>query len=862
MLKRTFDLIITGLGGIIALPLFLLIAAGIKLSSRGPVLFKQTRIGRNGRPFVLYKFRSMHVRADQDGACISVRNDPRETRIGHYLRATKVDELPQLWNVIIGDMSIVGPRPEVPQMVEHYTPEQRQVLRVRPGIVGPAQIIGRNEADMFPKDVEDPELYYIKHILPDKLKIDLEYAQEGRLMADIKLLLKGISATLSGSINLKEMKSKSVWPVLFYVDLFLMVLSYFLAYALRFEWLIPASEFHTFFITLPLVIVLRVVSFSYFQLYKTYFKYLSIRDLLRMVQAVSLSSTAIVIAVFFIGSRMHSRSIFVIDWLLLTSTMAGARVLLRLILEKPERKSYKPLKNVLIIGAGDLGETLAREFPKNGAHYRVVGFVDDNPAKTHTMIHGVRVFGNRHDIPEIVTRLRVDEILIAITNASSTDMQEIIEKCNEAKVPHRVVPAMIDLVNGKIRMSTFRKVELSDVLGRTPLMINFGAIEKAVRNKRVLITGAGGSIGSELSRQVASYNPEKLILLDRSENYLFELQEEMNYNKLGTPENTEYVIADITNVEKMDRIFAQHQPQLIFHTAAQKHVPLSENNPDEAVINNVLGTQIVAMMADRHDCKSMVLVSTDKAVHPSSVMGATKRMAELYLKSFSEYSQTRFMTVRFGNVLNSHGSVVPLFMKQIERGGPITITDPAMERFFMSIPEAVNLVLQAMVTGRSGDIYVLNMGKSVKIEQLALHMIKLAGLTPRVDIDIQYTRMRPGEKLYEELVSNIESTTPTSHAMIKRIIQVQPPIELPELQRQFAKLIKLARSGRKEELYQQMRTLVPELPEKRMLLSAPVPAEIPMDTKPNGTPRKKRLRSGVLSTIRTGEDSKKMHSKM
>ena len=812
MLKRTFDLFVAVISTFFALPLLLFISLGIKLSSRGPVLFKQTRIGRFGKSFVIYKFRSMHANPVQTGPCISAPYDPRETRFGHYLRLSKLDELPQLLNILKGDMSLVGPRPEVPEIVARYSAEQREVLNVRPGLIGPAQIIGRNEEDMFPKDVKDPVAYYLKNILPDKLRIDAEYAKHSRLLTDMQLLGRAVLATLSGLFHAAQFKNSSCWPYLFYTDLLLIFISYVLAYALRFDWAIPRIEYLTMIQTLPILLVFRSIIFIYFQLYKTYYRYLSIHDFIRVAQACTLSTLAIVLAVFFIGNRVHSRSIFIIDWMLLAVSMGGVRLGLRMLAEKRSCTSYKPVVNVLIIGAGDLGEMLAREYPKNGVAHRVVGFIDDDPAKIGSIIGGVRVYGDRHSIPRVAESLHVDEILIAINGISSEDMESIIGYCKQVNVTYKVVPAMTDMVNGAIRLSRFRKVELSDLMGRTPLKINFGGIEGAVKNKRVLVTGAGGSIGSELCRQLASYQPEKLILLDRNENYLFELLEDFNLDKSALKPPMECIIADITNTEKLERIFSQQRPQLVFHTAAQKHVPLSEQNPDEAIINNILGTQCVAMMADRFSCQSVLFVSTDKAVKPSSVMGATKRVAELLLKSFSEYSQTRFIIVRFGNVLNSHGSVVPLFMKQIEKGGPLRVTDPNMERYFMSIPEAVNLILQAMIMGRSGDIYILNMGKSIKIETLALNMIKLAGLTPRVDIDIEYTQMRPGEKLQEELVNSLETTLPTPHPMIKKIVQSTPMLDYPDYQKQIDRLISLARNGNHPVLFHALKRIVPELP--------------------------------------------------
>jgi len=481
------------------------------------------------------------------------------------------------------------------------------------------------------------------------------------------------------------------------------------------------------------------------------------------------------------------------------------------------------VNNLLIVGAGDVGELLARDLNKNGQPYRVVAFIDDNPAKVGTTIHGIKVYGQREDIPNVARMLRVDEILIAVNRISPQEMRSILGYCEKAKVKHRVVPAVSDLVSGKIHLAKIRDVDVSDLLGRQPLRLDLAAIEEFISGKRILITGAGGSIGSELSLQVASHRPSEMLLLDRNENYLFELQTELGENERCDVTKARFVIADITDLAKMEKLFADFRPQIVFHAAAQKHVPLSEHNADEAVRNNILGTKIMSLTANRYLTDHFVLVSSDKAVNPTSVMGATKRIAELFLQSLAEYSSTSYITVRFGNVLNSHGSVVPLFMKLIRKGGPIVITDPRIERFFMSIPEAVNLILQAVTMGSSGDVYILDMGKSIKIETLAIEMIKLAGLRPHEDIEIKYGQLRPGEKLFEELVGRNELAMPTTHSMIKRIV-LEKATAFPELHLQAERLIEIANSGNHPEIFRMLKELVPEYQNAQVLdsLAAPV----------------------------------------
>ncbi|HNW60193.1 MAG TPA: SDR family NAD(P)-dependent oxidoreductase [bacterium] len=814
MIKRFFDLIFSLIGLIVSLPFLAVAALVVKVTSKGPAFFRQERIGRYGQPFTLLKLRTMVTDAAAKGPGVSPRHDPRETRIGHFLRLTKLDELPQLINILKGEMSVVGPRPEIPRMVALYTPEQRKVLEVRPGLVGPAQIIGRNEADMLPDNLENVEAYYITHLLPEKLKIDLAYAAKPRVRTDLALIVRSLTATLGGAFRPIYQQKRASWPLLFCIDMALVVISFFFAYGLRFDWSIPRSELGNFVQSLPLVLGICGTIFISMRLYQSLTKYIGFADLFHMAKASTYSTIAIVIAIFFLGWREHSRSIFLIHWILMTAAMAVARTFLRLQSEKKPPRDYSLAKRVLVVGAGDIGDMLIREQNKNSHPFQIVGFIDDDPLKIGTQLQGIRVAGNRRLIPDMAKALRAEEIYIAISDICPEEMSDILGYIEQTNLKYRVVPAISDVVSGRIHLSKVREVDVSDLIGRRMLSLDLGAIRESLSRKRILITGAGGSIGSELARQIYAYHPQQLVLLDRSENYLFELQCELDGRNGMT---ARYLLGDITDEEKMEQVFAEFRPEIVFHTAAQKHVPLSESNPDEAIRNNILGSRILARCADRFEVQQFVFVSTDKAVNPSSVMGATKRAVELFFQAFAPYSRTRFITVRFGNVLNSHGSVVPLFMKQIQEGGPITITDKRIERFFMSIPEAVNLILQAATFGESGEIYILNMGQRVKIAKLAADMIRLAGFRPYADIDIKEVGLRPGEKLFEELVGDGETCLPTSHTLINRVLpkSVHP---LPEFAPRVDWLIDQAAKNNAASLRQALTEIVPEY---RPIVTAP-----------------------------------------
>ncbi|MCH7755331.1 polysaccharide biosynthesis protein [candidate division KSB1 bacterium] len=795
MLKRLIDFSSALLGVLLFLPFFPLVWLIVKFSSQSSVFTREDRVGKNNKSIRLYRFSVSSGANGEDGSL---------TYPVRVLRFLRLDGWPLLTNVLKGDLSLVGPRPEKPEFVKKYTEEQTEVLTVRPGIWGPFRSFAENSTN---GEYESGDEYYQKHVLPKKIEVELKYVQNKFLGRDIKVLLNLFANRVRQTINeqlMKEAKNRNFFLPL---DLILILSSYILAYQLRFDWSVPANEYLIFFKSFAFVLILRVITFYYSGLYKNLWKYVGIKELLSIIAASAISSVLIIAIVFMFGDSSHSRSIFFIDWILCIFLIGGSRLVLRLFNESVSYEK-KLRDNVLIIGAGDVGEMLLRELNKNGRdNYNVVGFIDDDDAKHGRTLHGIKILGACEDIPELAQMLRIDEVLITVNQFSSQEMKAIVDYCKRASVRHRIVPAVCDLISGDVHLSRFRKVEISDLFGREPIELNLSAIENFLHGRRILVTGAGGSIGSELCRQISEYHPESIILVDKNENYLHETR--CDLASYSESINVLCSLSDITNKRKQSQLFKQYKPEIVFHAAAHKHVPLSEENPEEAVYNNVVGTKVIADLADEFGVGAFVMVSTDKAVNPTSIMGTTKRIAELYTQALSQKSRTRFVTVRFGNVLNSNGSVVPIFMKQIERGGPVTVTDPVVERYFMSIAEAVQLILQAATMGKSSQIFILNMGKSMRILDLAIELIHQSGLRPYEDIEIKFTGLRSGEKMYEELIGRDEELVPTSHDGIKTL-QSKNGIKLDQLNTQIEQLTKSSSEMHKDKLIQKLKEIVPE----------------------------------------------------
>lgn len=805
-MKRLGDILIALCGIILFLPFLPFVYLLVKLNGYGPVFIGKERIGRNGKTITIYRFRVWNGAKKWEPDDLAYQKKYSLSYIGRILRVLRLDGWPLLFSVFNGDLSMVGPGPEKPEVVKLYDESERRVLGVRPGIFYPYndKFRSNNQEDQNRLDQEEN---YRKDILPEKLKAELEYICDNGWGKDIRLLIRLISFNLRKALyDLIVKKTKSHNYFLF-LDMLLIVASYFFAYNLRFELNVPTQEYMTFLYCVGIVVLLRIITFYAFGIYKNLWQYTGLRDLLMLISATTVSSVLITVVLFFINKADHSRSILLIDWLLCIALIGGSRLALRLFSENANM-ARKARENILIIGTGEVGEMVLRMLEINGHDdYKVVGFIDNDPSMAGMMIHGVKVIGEYEDIPELASVLKVDEVLIAVPELSAEDMRAILKSCKEAGVRHRIVPAVKDLLNGSVHLSKFRNVEISDLFGRQPVKLDISAIQGFLKGRRVLVTGAGGSIGSELCRQIAGYAPACLVLVDKNENYLHEIRCELD-SQYESVTNCPH-LCNITNYKKLFSIFEKYQPEIVFHAAAHKHVPLSEENPEEAIWNNVFGTKFLASIASQKGVREFVMVSTDKAVNPTSIMGVTKRIAEKYIQSLAKESRTKFVIVRFGNVLNSNGSVIPIFMKQIEKGGPLTITHPQVERFFMSISEAVQLILQAVTMGKSGEIFILEMGKSFKIMDIAIELISQAGFKPYDDIPIKITGLRPGEKLFEELVGKYEESIPTLHQNIK-ILKSNHNESLAQLEKKLEYLISYEYNSEFEQLTQILCSLVPE----------------------------------------------------
>lgn len=513
-----------------------------------------------------------------------------------------------------------------------------------------------------------------------------------------------------------------------------------------------------------LYIVITIIVFYFFRMYSSMWSVAGIKEVFHIVTACVLSCLCQIAGMTMLQLSVP-RSYFAISFIILTGCEGLIRLSYRIYKTLFKEQFAVTDSRVMIVGAGTSGAVILKEMvSSNLAHGKVVCFVDDDKNKIGKFLNGVPISGNRYDIPSLVEKFKVDKIYVAIPSASAKEVKKILEICRETNCQLKILPGIYQLLNGEVSVSKLREVQIEDLLGRDPIQVNLDEIMGYVSNKVIMVTGGGGSIGSELCRQIASHNPKQLIILDIYENNAYDIQQELKHNY---PElNLVVLIGSVRNTHRMNTIFEEYRPQIIYHAAAHKHVPLMEDSPNEAIKNNVFGTYKTALAASKYGAERFVLISTDKAVNPTNIMGASKRMCEMVIQMLNKNSATDYVAVRFGNVLGSNGSVIPLFKKQIEQGGPVTVTHPDIIRYFMTIPEAVSLVLQAGAYAKGGEIFVLDMGEPVKILDLAENLIRLSGYTPNEDIMIEFTGLRPGEKLYEELLMDEEGLQDTPNKLI------------------------------------------------------------------------------------------------
>lgn len=825
MIKRGFDIVSALAGMAVIWPIFLAIAVLIKLDSPGPIFYRQVRVGRGLRPFRIFKFRSMVHGADAIGAPLTVGEDSRITRIGRFLRQNKLDELPQLLNILSGDMSVVGPRPEVPRYVELFRSEYAKILTVRPGLTDLASLKFVDEAAIL-GDAADPETEYRNTILPEKIRLAKLYTRRASLFLDIAIIIQTLLSLCRVPVVVCEVPELKVrpsrvessnddkWPgwilrqrrlLLFILDFGLIIFSNYMAFWLRFDGMIPPSDFQGFLNALPWLIAFRGLAFSYFRLHEGLWRYTSLWDFRNIIFGVATSTLAFYLWIHVLLRELsYPASIYVIDTLLLVGFLTGVRLSARLLRDKI---ILRHRRRVLIVGAGDSGERVVREMKAQGASpYEPVGLLDEDVSLVHKRIHGVKVLGATRDIPRILSDHEPDEVIVALDHPKPAFMRDLLCALEPFRLSLKTLPSMHELLAETSVVSQMRKVDVADLLPRAPVNFDDHFMSEMVRGKRILITGAGGSIGSELARQIVALRPQELILYERHENSLYTIQKELEDK--GCSSCVVPVIGDVTDVRRFAVTMELHRPDILFHAAAHKHVPLVELNPAEAMRNNCMGTRIAAELSHRYGVERFVLISTDKAVNPSSMMGATKRVAELIVQDFARRSRTSFLTVRFGNVLGSNGSVLLRFREQIQSGGPVTVTHPAIRRYFMLIPEAVHLVLQAASLGEQGAIYVLDMGEQIPLVDLARNLIRLSGFVPDEEIGITFIGLRPGEKLYEELVGEGEIAEPSRCEKLLRIRTVVP-VDAEILRERLITLEAASHMKSADWMIEQLRELIP-----------------------------------------------------
>lgn len=812
MAKRFIDLVFSLAALALLLPVFFLVAIAIKLDSPGPVFYAQERVGRRGKTFRILKFRSMVADADQAGPSLTGNGDPRVTRVGRWLRLLKIDELPQLINVLKGDMSLVGPRPEIPAIVAQYTEEQREVLQVKPGITGPTQLSWVDESDKFPPGVDVYE-HYTKQFMQEKLESDREYVRTRSLADDLWYVIRtpmAIGERILITLNPPPLVQKYARLAL---DCLAVAAANLWAFIVRFDWELPEKEVRHLLYGLPIVCAAYLISFIALRTHRSIWKFAGVEDLWLVIKASALGGGLHGFAVILLGWYGYPRSILILTVALTVLITGGMRLLVRTSVQRQGTiPSTTNGRKVVIIGAGETGELIAREILGNPlSGYGLIGFVDDDPQKQGATVHGRPVLGTIDRLPDIAKTYAIQEAIIAIATATGNGLRRIGRICAEAGLEFKTLPSFTQLVRGDGRLQYLRKVNVDELLGREPVAIHREAIAECFRGKRVMVTGAGGSIGSELCRQLIGCGVESLIMVERAENALHHISLEIRQH---SPEaNVTAALADIKHIPRMSEIFERTRPQVVFHAAAYKHVPILEDHPGEAVLNNIIGTKRLAEVAQKFGVGTFVFISTDKAVRPKSLMGATKKVSEMYITALNRVIRQshglgetpRFFVVRFGNVLGSAGSVVPLFQKQIEDGEPITITDPQMTRFFMTISEAVGLVLQSSTMDCEEDVFILNMGEPIKIDELVNDLALTSGLNPS-QVTRRYIGLRPGEKLHESLWDDEEVLA----SAYDRIFAVrQPQVSFGDLEERLSRLETLAMVGDMPVLLRQIHDMIP-----------------------------------------------------
>ena len=775
---RFFDILFSAIGLLLLLPVFLLIYIVIRLESKGGGFYVQERIGKDGKPFGLYKFRTMRKGSDSKGLITIGEHDERITRFGYFLRRYKLDELPQLWNVLKGDMSLVGPRPEVRKYVDLYTEEQREVLRVKPGITDYASIAYVNENEIL-GSADDPDRAYIEQVMPDKIKLNMRYIHNNSVTEYFKIIFLTFRSIMSlGSLNKLanwyfNKKSLPFWCI-FLMDCGIVFFSYLFVY----------QQFNSGKDTLLVIeylsasiltyLVFYAIGFKLFRTYSGILRYSSFVDLKKVGYALLLGMLLTLGAQLLLSGHRTFSYIKPVTIILATLLATCLLWMIRIAVKTLYDVSLASIdsKYAYIYGVKNGGIAIAKHIRnENPVRFDLRGFVSDDKKEEDKILMGVRV----HRLDDQLIQTMVDEgieaLIVSPHRAKAfRDNEQLQDNLIKAGI-HIYMTQQAKEWNGSDAeaKTQLKEISIEDLLPRDEIIVDMKSVGEQLTGKCIMITGSAGSIGREMVLLAAEHKPSQLILVDQAETPQHDIR--LLMAKQYPDIQTETIVASICNARHMEALFKRYKPDYLFHAAAYKHVPMLENNPGESIYNNIYGTRAIADLAVKYGVKKFVMISTDKAVNPTNVMGCSKRICEIYVQSLDKAIKdgkvlgiTQFVTTRFGNVLGSNGSVIPLFEQQIKNGGPVTVTHPDVIRYFMLIPEACKLVLEAGTKGNGGEIFVFDMGKPVKIADLAQRMINLSGAKK---VGIQYTGLRDGEKLYEELLNVEESTKPSFHEKIR-----------------------------------------------------------------------------------------------
>jgi FlaA1/EpsC-like NDP-sugar epimerase/lipopolysaccharide/colanic/teichoic acid biosynthesis glycosyltransferase len=727
MLKRLIDILLSLVGIILFAPFFPVIVLIIKLGSRGPVFYLCDRLGKDEKLFKMYKFRTMYTAPAPIGPSVCPQGDPRVTPVGRFLRRTKLNELPQLLNILKGEMTFVGPRPESPDLAARYPEPARAIFTITPGLVGPNQILGRNEEEWYPPDV-DPQQYYIATILPKKLPLDLEYVRHSSVSTDLKYLFLGVKETIFKVVNWNLVLQNRSQLYLLVADVVLCLVSYVSAPLLRFAGVSTGFNFAFFFHLLPVVIVARLVCFVYFGLYGTLIRYLSFHDIIVIIKGVSVSSLLLVSLTFLFDFRSFPRTVFFLDWVCLILLMVSLRIALRHLCDWHDKNQLNEETRVLIFGAGDAGALAYRSLmaEKENA-FTIVGFLDDDPAKRHKTLYGKKVLGNRYTIEAVVKLYQVHEIFLAIPSAPTYEIDRVIQACQHAGVRYRVFPTLKDAT--LVASLPVHDVPLATLLKTQDVRMDTDAVRTLLQGKSVLVTGSCDALGLELCRQILRFSPHKLVIIDRYESYLSELVARLlntTAAELIVP-----VLCSPINNEEIARVFEEHQPRIVFHTATRKYAPFFDIKVEDIVRVNYLSTFALAKEAARCGCEYFVMVSSEEAAKRGNSVSDSLRAAEISLRQFFSAQQTKLVITRLCDILENRGSMVSLLQEQIAHQEPVTLPSPNAKGHFLSKRAAAHFILQTLVLANSDlpgeGIFVCEKGEPITLMEVVSKLRALNG---------------------------------------------------------------------------------------------------------------------------------------